>query len=241
VSTLTVRESGDTLYDEIKSSETGPYLEVVIDHNEDASYAGITRCFDTPITEPGLDLTKPYTIEFTVRIDEDVTAGNFSEQDDRYQFGEVGHENHNVDTSQRWMVSCYGGTGSFVNDEDVGVWVFYDGQHDGASMDGDLNVESDVDVVSGGVYDFTIAVNPINQTYVGSVTDGTTTFTTDTLGWRCTSTEAGGHLVFSTRASDDSDVRAFSLDEVIMVPEPGMLVLLGIGLAMLAAIRHVRR
>jgi len=241
VSTYTVRASGDPDYDEIKPGESGAYLEVETDHNKSGSYAGVTRNYKA--FEEGIDWTTEHIIEFTLRIDEsqaDLDA-DFTAQNDRYQIGEVNSVRYNVDSNSRWMVACYGGTGSFVNAEDVGVWVFYDGDGLGSSMDAARNVESTVAVLSGGVYDFTITVDPDTKTYVGSVTDGTTEFTTGSLGWRKATDEIGGNLVFSTRSDSADDVRAFSLDEVLLIPEPGTLILLGIGLAMLAAMRRARR
>jgi hypothetical protein len=219
VSSVGVLSPGDAGFDEIKPGETGAYLKVEVDHNGGASYGGVTRNYKTYTPfDSGIDWSEDHTIEFTIRIDEDQTSLDnlFTEQNDRYQIGDCGHTRYNVDAASRWMVACYGGEGSFVNAEDVGVWVFYDGQGDAASMDAALNVESTINVVAGGVYDFTITVDPDTQTYVGSVTDGVNTFTTGELGWRGTSTEIGGHLVFSTRSSDDQDVRAFSLDEIVI-------------------------
>lgn len=223
VSTIGVVAPADPGFNEIKPGESGSYLSVQTDHNTSASYVGVVRNYKTYTPyDSGIDWSKDHSIQFTIRIDEDAEsmANLFTMQDDRYQIGDIGHLAYNVDNSARWMVSCYGGEGSFTNAEDVGVWVFYDGQHDNGTLDAALNVESTVAIVAGGVYDFTITVDPDTQTYVGSVTNGINTYTTGPLGWRSASTEIGGYLVFSTRSSDDQDVRAFSLDEIIITQLP---------------------
>jgi len=194
---------------------SGNYVQVTNTHTADKTYSGFCRNYK--VTDGGIDWTKEHTIQFSIRIDEDLTAGNFTTQDDRYHISNVGGTK-NTDTTASWMVTLVGGEGTYADADDVGEWIFYDGNRDSGAMDVTRTVSSDMTVVSGTVYDFTIVVDPETQSYVGSVTDGINTFTSGTLGWRRSSTEIGANLMFDTRAGGVvfGDERKFSLDNVVI-------------------------
>jgi len=194
------------------SADSGNYAQVTNAHNADKTYSGF--CRDYKMLDGGIDSTKKHTIQFSIRIDEDLTAGNFTVQDDRYHISNVSGTK-NTDTTASWMVTLVGGEGTYANADDVGEWIFYDGNRDSGAMDVTRTVSSDIVVVSGTVYDFTIVVDPETQSYIGSVTDGTHTFTSGTLGWRRSSSEIGENLMFDTRAGGITigpDQRQFSVE-----------------------------
>jgi len=209
---------------------SGNYLQVDTTHpyQEDpdvVSYAGARRNYK-PFDAPGIDWSKDYTVQFSVRVDENLAGGDFNHVDDRYQFSELDN-GYNADTSATWLVSMFGGASDpeaedpIANAEDVGVWVFYDGGRDREARDAERNVASDIVAITGVVYDFTIEVDPETQSYVATVSDGTDSFTTGTLGWWTSCFEVGGLLVFDTRAGDVVDDftpehRIFSLDDVVI-------------------------
>ena len=130
-----------------------------------------------------------------------------------------------------WLVTAFGDPSDplsenpIANEEDVGVWVFYDGGRDRGDRSAERNVASDIAVITGEVYDFTIEVDPETQSYIATVSDGTDSFTTGTLGWWTNCLEIGGLLVFDTRAGDVADDltpehRIFSLDDVVITQSP---------------------
>ncbi|NLE38897.1 MAG: PEP-CTERM sorting domain-containing protein, partial [Pirellulaceae bacterium] len=202
---------------------SGNYVQVVNSHanrsDDTPSYSGFSRDYKAPTG--GVDWTKEHTIEFSIRIDEDLTAGNFNTVNDRYHASNV-NNTRNTDNTASWMVYVCGGEGAYANADDVGEWVFYDGNRDSGAMDVNRTVSSDIVVVSGTVYDFTIVVDPETQSYVGSITDGVNSYTTGTLGWRRASTEIGSYLMFDTRGYlvadefESANERMFSLDNVII-------------------------
>jgi len=201
---------------------SGNYLQVDNTHTSDASYAGVRRHYKA--YDHGIDWTKNHTVQFSVRIDEDLSV-YFNDVDDRYQFS--GEESgYNSSEGSAWLVSCFGGYDDIVASlEDVGVWVFYDGGRDGGVRDATRNVESDIAVAQGVVYDFTIVIDPETQSYVATVSNGTDEFTTGTLGWWTNATEIGGYLLFDTRAGGGVDEynpehRMFSLDDVVITQLP---------------------
>jgi len=216
-----VLDLGHMDYHELKPGQSGAYLRVINTHNAAASYAGVRRSYKA--YDDGIDWGRDHTIQFSVRIDEDLAA-SFSDGEDRYQFSDLGAGRFNSDASARWLVTCFGGTGAYAEADDVGVWVFYDGGRDGGNRDAALNVPSTVSVVTGEVYDFTIEVDVDTQSYVATVeNDSYGSFTSGSLGWRSAGTMIGGYLLFDTRASAGFETRAFSLDSIVITQaaQPG--------------------
>lgn len=220
----TAMTSSDIGYSELKPGQSGTYLKVDATHEAEDSYTGLTRNYKA--FGDGLDWTKKHSIQFSVRIDEDLIA-NFNTVDDRYQFSDISN-GFNADESATWTVACYGGSDDVIaSADDIGVWTFYDGDRDGGARLAENNVASTIAVVAGQVYDFTIIVDPESESYIGSVSNGTDTFTTGTLGWRTSRTDViGGYLCFDTRAGGvmGTEVRSFSLDDVVITHLPDVQV-----------------
>ncbi|MBN2024409.1 MAG: PEP-CTERM sorting domain-containing protein [Pirellulales bacterium] len=195
----------------------GEYLGVSVANTvEGASHGGVVRSYRAN-TAPGIDWTKDHKIEFTVRIDENVSDPlQFTDFDDRYTFFDARDMHSGTGADCSWMISAYGNSGEYAGGEIVKQWSFYDGGRDAGGMSAELNVDTDVSLATGGVYDFTIVVHPNTQSYDATVSDGTTSFTSSGLGWRTDATSVGGYLTFSGRSSDTSDVRAFSLDDLVI-------------------------
>ncbi|NLE38896.1 MAG: hypothetical protein GX621_12800 [Pirellulaceae bacterium] len=209
--------------------DSGNYAHVVNTHGprDDGtpSYSGF--CRDYKVSAGGIDWTKEHTVQFSIRIDEDLTTSNFSSVNDRYHISNV-NNTRNTDTTASWMVTVCGGAGTYAGADDVGEWIFHDGNRDNGAMDVTRTVSSNIVVEKGTIYDFTIVVDPETRSYVGTVTDGMHTFTTGTLGWRRSSTEIGDYLMFDTRGGDNpsmTDVRQYSIDNIVIsqgiVPVPG--------------------
>ncbi|MBN1911277.1 MAG: PEP-CTERM sorting domain-containing protein [Pirellulales bacterium] len=217
-STPTVVMPGDSGFDELKTSESGAYLRVVNSHEAATSYAGVRRSYEA--YDEGIDWSRDHRVQFSLRIDEDLSQ-SFSDGNDRYQISDLNHARFNANESATWLITSFGGTGSIADYDDVGVWVFYDGEGIGGSWNIERNVPSTVAIVSGEVYDFTIEVDTDTHTYVATVSnDSYGTFTTDPLGWRRSVAEIGGYLLFDTRSSDAGETRAFSVDSIIISQTP---------------------
>jgi len=222
--TTTVRSPGDLEFDEVKSGQ-GRYLSLSADNDGTGiSNAGVVRNYKVT-TDPGVDWTKPHQVQFTIRIDEDVDSETlFTDENDRYGIFDGASKTASTSETCSWIVSAfskYAEENTVFGSEVAGQWSFYNGTHDGV-WDKARNVDTDVAVHSGGVYDFTIVVNPLNQTYDATVTDVTDPenpsdpFTATNLGWRTAAMDIGGYLAFYGRSNDDGDVRAFSLDDVVI-------------------------
>jgi len=181
--------------------------------------AAVARDYKTTV-EPGIDWSKEHTITFTLRIDEatigEPLADTFTDFEDRYIIYDAPGLQSGPSEFCTWMVTAYAAAGDYANADVVGQWCFYDGLGDGGDMDGDLNVDTNIDIVAGGVYDFTIVVDPETWTYDATVSDGVDSFTATDLGWRTNAANVGGYLHFATRHSDEYDARAFSLDALVI-------------------------
>jgi len=196
---------------------SGEYLGVTVANSVNGtSHGGVTRSYRAN-TGPGIDWTKDHKIEFTVRIDEDVdNEFVFADFADRYTFFDSPVVQSGTGNNCTWIISAYGAAGDYARPEIVGQWSFYDGDRQAGGLTDASNVDTDVALVTNGVYTFTIVVHPATQSYDASVTGTTGSFSATGLGWRTNATSAGGYLTFSGRANAFDDVRAFSLDDLVI-------------------------
>jgi len=221
--TANVVASGDPGFDELQSG-TGAYLSLTAQGNlgtTEAS-AGVGRDYSC-INVEGVDWTKPHIVRFKLRIDEDVDGAlsTFTGNYDRYAITDSTALNSTTHPNNTWAIAAYGGenasTGGNVTEEMVGKWCFADG--DGAGTIVSL-VNSGIALTTGGVYDFTILVDPTDKTYDVAVSDGTAESSATGLHWRTSAATVGGFLNFVCGVNSDSDVRAWSIDEIIISTPP---------------------
>lgn len=120
-------------------------------------------------------------------------------------------------SSITWSIVGVGGTADGFPEDLVRQWAVQNG--------GDV-VDTNIDMFYNHVYDFTIVVHPETMTYDATIVDVTDaqnplSFSQTGLGWRNTAlAEAGGYLTFGGRGSNFEDVRAFSLDDVVISQSP---------------------
>jgi hypothetical protein len=212
----TVLSPGDTGFSELHTAK-GSYLSVTSTQNtaDNTGLASVNRDYKvTDLSEDYFDCQSLHTIKFTVRIDENVAT--FTDFDDRYLIFDAPASQAGAGPNCTWMITAYGGEGTYAGAEVVGEWSFYNGGRDGGDLSALLNVDTNIDITTGGVYDFTIVVDPTTQSYDATVSDGTNSFTANDLGWRTNAAQVGGYLSFATRSSENGEVRAFSLDDVII-------------------------
>ncbi|MBN1912215.1 MAG: PEP-CTERM sorting domain-containing protein [Pirellulales bacterium] len=204
----------------LKGEPNDDYLSVTTSRTDTGvDTAGVIRNYKTTAA-PGIDWSRDHTIQFTVRIDEDLDYGfMFLDFDDRYTFYDSSEVRSGTTANLTWLVSAYAAAGDYASEDIVGEWSFYDGDKLGSGLDIARNVDTDIPIETNGVYDFTIVVNPEDQTYVATVAYGESSFTSGVLGWRTSAITVGGNLTFSGRSSGADDVRAFSLDSLIITQE----------------------
>ena len=174
-----------------------------------------------------VSLSQQQVISWDLRVDESAAsiASNFTTGSDRYQIIGDAAAQGTTATSNTWIVIAAGADPSPTTTGFAAKhWEFYNGSTAGTGFNAGTLADSGMTITSGTTYHFTITSNPATKTYVGSVSDGTTTFTTGTLNWRNYSlnpTSSGGYLNFSAVGDLAGDARAFSLDNISVTPEPG--------------------
>ena len=221
----TVVSSGDAGYQELSPGD-GAYLHNVSNVAPDASYRVETALSRDYKGAPGIDYTREHTISFKIRLDEDVdgTGTTFTNADDRYYLFDLSSESTGPNAAASWMIFAAGGETSYIGAGNVGEWTFYDGDQDGASPLLENNVDTNIALVQGGVYEFTIVVDPETQTYDATVDDGNSSFSAYNLGWRTDATYVGGIFHVACWSEDptgtEGDSREFSLDSLIITQEP---------------------
>jgi hypothetical protein len=227
-----VMTSSDTGYSELKTG-TGNYLKMTvtneIDPNEPGKATGGVARDYARVDEPGIDWTKEHTIQFTVRIDEDINMtpgvfGKFNTASDFYYIGDSQEERLGNNPTVTWAARVYGGAADTITADMVGDWLFYDGDRDSGATLLENQVDSNIAIELGGVYEFTIVVDPETQSYNVVLTDGETTFTANDLGWRTATNHVGGWLNFAARGNASNDVREWSIDEIIITQDTQIVV-----------------
>lgn len=171
-----------------------------------------------------------YTLTLNVRVDELGTFfGGNSISNDRIQIrGETGSGSTDHGASGAWLIMASPGT-------DHDNWYVYDAHGDYGFAKGNFE-DSGIAVVEGGVYSFTIKVNPETLTYDATISNGTTVYTNTGAQFRTTSTTPADRLVFANRIRaipsgtlPNSAPIKLSYDSIQIVPEPTSLILLGLG------------
>ncbi len=76
--------------------------------------------------------------------------------------------------------------------------------------------------MAGRTYHFVINVNPAAKTWTGTVTDGTTSYTSPSLGFRANSTTDGEFIEFgaSKTGTTTGNNFTFSVDSLLITNEP---------------------
>lgn len=199
----------------------GAYLQTSIQVNEPENLgrAAVARDYKTT-ADPGIDWSDKHSVKFTVRIDENTIGDPFNDTftgyNDRYWIYDAPELLTGTNEDCTWMVFAYAADGEYIDASDVGQWCFYDGLQQTGPPDPNQNVATGIDIVAGGVYEFTIIVDPETHTYDATVSNGAESFTITDLGWRSAALGIGGNLHFGAVCSDELDTRAFSLDELVI-------------------------
>jgi hypothetical protein len=172
-----------------------------------------------------------------VRINETITDNAFTSKfhswdNDFYLIEDFPGARNNTASSMRWGVRVDGGDGTQGS---IGKeWHFIGGAHDGQYVgSGTTDGSTGIPLETGAVYDFTIDVDPTNNepgiglgTWVGTIVmnpaggGDPVSYTSPVMGWRSSENEAGGWLVFATRAGELEDVRDWSIDNIVITQGP---------------------
>jgi hypothetical protein len=168
--------------------------------------AYITRGWD----KGSVSYTAPITICWRFRFDSSLT--NFAATTDQIGFIE------GDGAAATFQINAFGmAQGTAL----ARTWAFYNGTQNNAAWNASRYVNTGIPLVQGTVYDFSVTLDPLTRTWIGTVTDGTTSYTSPTLGFRTASASANGMVQFGLREDTGSDNLRFSLDAIMIAAEPG--------------------
>jgi len=220
----------------------GNYLSMTLAGSSSVAQVGLDRLFGG--AGGGVSLTATQTISWDFRLDE-TGLSTFTGGNDRYQFMGNAAPDQTTAGSDEWFVFASGANPNLVPGFVADTWLFYSGSTSTNAFNNGTVANSGIALTPGTTYHFTITTNPVTKTYLGSVSDGVTTYTTPTaLNWRNYSsnpTASGGYFIASTIADNAGETRAYSLDSVQIVPEPSTMPLLMGALGLLGLRRRPPR
>jgi len=169
-----------------------------------------------------LDLSQPITISFDLRID---TAPGANQ-----------------------VYSIFGSTDGNKGTGPGNTWTLSGGNTSAGWSFG--SEASNIAVTAGVTYSFTLQLDPTTHTFVGSVTDGTDSYTSSALAFRnSTSTDIGQYINWGARLNTGGTTTtslSFALDNIAIssIPEPSTCALLagvcGLALGLASTLRRRR-
>lgn len=152
-------------------------------------------------THGTIDLSKPYEITFDFRPDTDVNndaIGGFVIFSGPTKGGGTGQ----TDT---WIIREGGSTWRWVNGQRTGNGIV---------------LSSNMSVVPGTTYHFTIDVDPTAQSWTATISDGTNTVKSDTLGFRTSSKDNSRFLGFGFDLQDPGASASASIGSLVIKSKP---------------------
>ncbi len=181
----------------------GNYLKAnLIAGTAAGSYSGaIGRKFDTTLVSP----TAPYSVTYKIRLDSAMTI----QSDAVLVFGDVGTGYvWGTGPTNTWVVSGYYNNGS-------PVWSVLNGDRAGGST----RVVTTMPLVVGTVYTMVVNVDPVTKSWTVSIGNGTTQYTSSTLGFRNAAASGSGNtLYFGAVVRDTTGTLGYSLDSLSVTP-----------------------
>ncbi len=203
-----VREAGDPGFAEVLPG-AGSYLDASIHMKSDSSIG--QACIARPYESfAGIDPTQPHTIQFALRIDENMGTGTtFVNQEDRYFLFDAPELKDGTKSDCSWILAAFGATRSDSN-FNAGEWVFLDSTSGG--FYGNEWVNSGITLSTGTTYTFAVQVDPANGSYDVAVSDGTRGRVYTDLGFRTAADAVGQYIHFGGRGNRAADDRQLSLD-----------------------------
>lgn len=195
----------------------GNYLKVSLGYETGGNFFGqgaVTRQYVD--TTDQNQLSQTHTISFNYRADTAIELGSI---EDRFQIWDNSTNfQSSTQTSNSWIIAAYGnGSGGGPQGIVGGNWGFINGNASDTSFGAQQFVDTGFTVTAGTTYHFEITTNPAARTWVASISDGNSTFTSGTLNWRNrTATSAGGYLYWGAQQRRDLGVGPyeFSLDNI---------------------------
>jgi len=200
----------------------GNYLKVSLNQTSgNFGQAAVNRQY---VAQGGVQLDQSHVISFDFRTDAALVTGSLN---DRYQIFDHINGNESATLSQNtWVIAAYGSAAGGPQGVVPGNWGLLNGNVSNNGFTAQQFIDTGFAVTAGATYHMVVTTNPATKTWQASISDGLTTFTSDTLLWRNqTATAAGGYVYWGLQQTAAVGQVAgpyqFSLDNIsIAVPEP---------------------
>ncbi|MBN1589181.1 MAG: hypothetical protein JW888_06685, partial [Pirellulales bacterium] len=204
----------------------GKYLSVLVERKSDGSDACVGMTIDRHLAlKDSVDLTKPYVVLFTVRID---SLSQFTEAGDRFSICTrnvpQSEFSFKKTASSGWHVCVVGKEGNDTRDAKSTNWTFLQREKNGKAV----AVDSGINPREGTAYSFRILVDPQARMWTPSIAvDGGEWKEFRTMGMRSKGTAEKNHywaflhlycqLEGGSRGADAEKV-GFSVDSIRITP-----------------------
>lgn len=179
-----------------------------------------------------LNVSQAHTISFLWRADS-VGSGFNNTADYFMLFGNSGAPNFDSSASTSWLIRYQGASqGGIVG----GKFAVYDGTRTGGTtLDANLFEDTQLSVIVGAVYQFTIQTDPVNANWSVNIQEvgGSGSYQSSTLGWRNAANTTSNTIGWGAKPSATDEAFTFSLDNISVVPEPGTAILGAFGALLL--------
>lgn len=183
-----------------------------------APQATVFRQYDG--TSSGVDVSLDHTISFDFRGGTTLVSATSQSYN---LFASTNSSRSGLDNTDTWAFKVENGT-----------WRVMSGNNAG----GGAYLNTGMNFAAGTTYSFTVSVDADTKTYTASIYNGSSTYTSGTLGFRSSSAVDGSYLYFGASGSDSGQSYSFSLDNLNVVPEPSGAFLAVGALAFLPLIRR---
>lgn len=203
---------------------SGNRLQLTPSNNATGTGFGVSRTYSS---YGSMDITKPVRISFQVSIED---LGTFLDTSRNEIFiGENNTDSMNRTGTTSWYVQAFGG-----NDPDEHLT--RPGYETARQMqwnfgNGDLFVPTGIILQTNVLYSFEVNLNPANYTYTVKLSDGTTTFISEILGFR--SEEALGRTLAFGQLYSETEGATWSFGHISIIPEPTTTALVAMGTILL--------
>ena len=164
------------------------------------------------------------TLSWSFRLDSPMTS--FNAQADVFHFYD------GLGGGASFLISGFGATtGNAIGQ----TWAFYNGNRDGAAWNGNNYVSTGISITTGTVYTFSVSLDPATRSWTGTVSNGTSSYTSSALGFRTSAYSANGTFILGMQESNTSKNLTASFDSLSIVPEGQTWALATFGLMLFLA------
>ncbi len=232
---------GDAVFAGEVSPGGGAYLDVRISPTTEGTVGQASAARQYDLTYGEFSADEIHVIDFEVRLEEDLSLGNFSDFEDRYAFFGAPDLYDGTKVGCSWIVMAFGGDDGSGN-INPGSWMFYNGGGDGGGFDTSLFQDSGIALATGTTYQFKITIDPENGLYDAFVSDGAQSASAKGLGFRNAVKDIGRYVHFNGRGTQAADLRHMAVDNLVVspIPEPCGALLMMLGAALLIMKRRGR-